>query len=65
MHLLGVDAIDDERWFTRERVLGMPMLTMDFVPVPEGNETVSRTQAIAASATHNSMSITAPPMEPK
>ncbi len=43
MHLPGLDAIDNERWFTLGGVLGMPMLTMDFVPVPEGKCSEVRT----------------------
>jgi hypothetical protein len=31
----GVTVTDNERWFTLEGVPGMPILTMDFVPVPE------------------------------
>lgn len=33
--IYGVDAIDNDGWFTLEAVPGMPILTMDFVPVPE------------------------------
>ncbi len=33
--IYGVDAIDDGGWLTLEGVPGMPILTMDFVPVPE------------------------------
>jgi hypothetical protein len=33
--IYGVAVIDNERWFTLEGVPGMPILTMDFVPVPE------------------------------
>jgi hypothetical protein len=31
----GVDVIDNGGWFTLEGVPGMPIMTMDFVPVPE------------------------------
>jgi hypothetical protein len=31
----GVDVIDNGRWATLEGVPGMPIQTMDFVPVPE------------------------------
>jgi hypothetical protein len=31
----GVGVTDNERWFTLEGVPGMPIQTMDFVPVPE------------------------------
>jgi hypothetical protein len=31
----GVDVTDNGDWFTLEGVPGMPILTMDFVPVPE------------------------------
>jgi hypothetical protein len=33
--IYGVDVTDNGRWFTLEGVPGMPILTMDFVPVPE------------------------------
>jgi hypothetical protein len=33
--IYGVAVTDNERWFTLEGVPGMPILTMDFVPVPE------------------------------
>jgi hypothetical protein len=33
--IYGVDAIDNKRWFTLERVPGMQIMTMDFVAVPE------------------------------
>ena len=31
----GVDVITNDGWFTLEGIPGMPILTMDFVPVPE------------------------------
>ena len=31
----GVSVTENDGWFTLEGVLGMPILTMDFVPVPE------------------------------
>jgi hypothetical protein len=33
--IYGVAVTDNEQWFTLEGVPGMPILTMDFVPVPE------------------------------
>lgn len=33
--IYGVGVTDNERWFTLEGVPGMPIDTMDFVPVPE------------------------------
>ena len=33
--IYGVAVTDNEEWFTLEGVPGMPILTMDFVPVPE------------------------------
>jgi hypothetical protein len=33
--IYGVAVTDNERWFTLEGVRGMPILTMDFVRVPE------------------------------
>jgi hypothetical protein len=33
--IYGVTVTDNEQWFTLEGVPGMPILTMDFVPVPE------------------------------
>lgn len=33
--IYGVGVTDNERWFTLDGVPGMPILTMDFVPVPE------------------------------
>jgi hypothetical protein len=33
--IYGVGVTDNERWFTLEGVPGMPISTMDFVPVPE------------------------------
>lgn len=33
--IYGVGVTDNERWFTLEGVPGMPIHTMDFVPVPE------------------------------
>jgi len=35
--IYGIAVTDNDRWFTLEGVPGMPILTMDFVPVPEGN----------------------------
>ena len=32
----GVSVTENDGWFTLEGVPGMPILTMDFVPVPEG-----------------------------
>jgi hypothetical protein len=32
----GVGATENDGWFTLEDVPGMPILTLDFVPVPEG-----------------------------
>ena len=31
----GISVTDNDGWFTLENVPGMPILTMDFVPVPE------------------------------
>jgi hypothetical protein len=31
----GVDITDNDGWFTVESVPGMPILAMDFAPVPE------------------------------
>jgi Glyoxalase-like domain len=33
--IYGVTVTDNEQWFTLDGVPGMPILTMDFVPVPE------------------------------
>jgi hypothetical protein len=33
--IYGVPVTDNQSWFTLEGVPGMPILTMDFVPVPE------------------------------
>jgi Glyoxalase-like domain len=40
--IYGVGVTDNERWFTLEGVPGMPILTMDFVGVPEPKATKNR-----------------------
>ena len=40
--IYGVAVTDNERWFTLEDVPGMPILTMDFVPVPEQKSVKNR-----------------------
>jgi len=40
--IYGVAVTDNEQWFTLEGVPGMPILTMDFVPVPESKTVKNR-----------------------
>jgi hypothetical protein len=40
--IYGVGVIDNKGWFTLEGVPGMPISTMDFVPVPESKSAKNR-----------------------
>jgi len=40
--IYGVAVTDNKGWFTLEGVPGMPILTMDFVPVPEQKQVKNR-----------------------
>jgi len=40
--IYGVEVTDNKQWFTLEGVPGMPILTMDFVAVPEPKKTKNR-----------------------
>jgi len=40
--IYGVEVTNNEQWFTLEGVPGMPILTMDFVPVPEPKSVKNR-----------------------